>query len=104
MPVEPRRARVRVGAVDGPRDRVKDGYFSDIVARSLKHATLTIFELNKPAAEALKQGRLDAVASESEILHAAEGPGVRALDEIIEPATWGTWWWCRRTVPPRSTG
>jgi polar amino acid transport system substrate-binding protein len=73
------RAGVRVGAVEGTST-------SRTVAKSLKHASLTLFPKAGDAMEQLAQGRVDALAMGREALvdFAKKLPGTRLLDEIIQ--------------------
>jgi len=70
---------VRVGCVEGTST-------SRTVAKSLKHATLTLFPKPDGAVELLGQGRLDAIAMGRETLieFSRRLPGTRLLDDIIQ--------------------
>lgn len=73
------RAGVRVGAVTGTST-------SRTVAKSLVHASLTLFPKADDAREQLAQGRVDALAMGREALvdFAKKLPGTRLLDDIIQ--------------------
>jgi len=70
---------IRVGAVEGTST-------SRTVAKSLKHATLTLFPKPDAAVELLAQQGLDAIAMgrESLVDFSKKLPGTRLLDEIIQ--------------------
>lgn len=73
------RAGIRVGGVEGTST-------SRTVAKSLKHATLTLYPKPDPAATLLGEGKLDALAMgrESLIDLSKKMPGTRLLDEVIQ--------------------
>ena len=73
------RAGVRVGAVEGTST-------SRTVAKSLKHASLTLFPKADDAMGQLAQGRVDALAMGRDALvdFGKKLPGTRLLDEIIQ--------------------
>ena len=77
--VEVDRDGIRVGAVEGTST-------SRTVAKSLKHATLTLFPKPDDAVELLAQRQLDAIAMgrESLIGFSKKLPGTRLLDDIIQ--------------------
>jgi len=66
-----------VGAVEGT---------SRTVAKSLKHASLSLYPKPDPAVELLGRGGLDAIAMgrESLVDFARKMPGTRLLDEVIQ--------------------
>jgi len=70
---------IRVGAIEGTST-------SRTVARSLEHATLTLFPKPDGAVELLAQGRLDALAMgrESLVDFSKRLPGTRLLDDTIQ--------------------
>jgi polar amino acid transport system substrate-binding protein len=70
---------IRVGAVEGTST-------SRTVAKSLEHATLTLFPKPDGAVELLGQGQLDALAMGRETLvdFSKKLPGTRLLDDIIQ--------------------
>jgi len=70
---------MRVGAIEGTST-------SRTVAKSLRHARLTLFPKPEGAVELLAQGRLDALAMgrESLIEFSKTLPGTRVLDDVIE--------------------
>ena len=70
---------IRVGGVEGTST-------SRTVAKSLKHATLTLFPKPDGAVELLAQGKLDAIAMgrESLIDFSRKLSGTRLLDDIIQ--------------------
>jgi polar amino acid transport system substrate-binding protein len=73
------RPGTRVGGVEGTST-------SRTVARTLKHATLTLYPKPDPAMELLAQGKLDAIAMGREALleFSKRSPGTRLLDDVIQ--------------------
>lgn len=73
------RAGTRVGAVEGTST-------SRTVAKSLKHATLSLYPKPDAAVELLGKGQLDALAMgrESLVDFSKKMPGTRLLDEVIQ--------------------
>jgi polar amino acid transport system substrate-binding protein len=94
------RAGVRVGSFSG-------WVISGVAARSLKQATFTTFDDTDSAIEALKEGRLDALAWPYDDFGSAPGainlakrlPGTRVLDEPVQAASLG--WF---VVVPKNRG
>jgi polar amino acid transport system substrate-binding protein len=73
------REGMRVGAIDGTAT-------SRTLARTLNHASLTLFPKSEEAQERLARGDLDALAMGREALVdlAKRAPGTRVLDDVIQ--------------------
>jgi len=73
------REGIRVAAIEGTST-------SRTVAKSLKHATLSLFPKPEGAVDLLAQGRLDALAMgrESLLEFSKRVPGTRVLDDVIQ--------------------